>query len=190
MSGASVLPSVRAVSSAGDVWCLATHTYPGTARFSKIQAAKHSILLTCSVAQREPHPYDKSLRLRSVGVTGTTLDGYAGNPYSWTVNDVNPYQYWAYYIRPYKSGFQLMNMGTKKFLDGYRGVDNSVVHPYQWECNAENTYQYWIFAAEGPKPGYLVRNAATGLCLEASPLGGAVTQKPCDNTNSNQKWWM
>lgn len=149
-----------------------------------------AIMTLAAAVQAYPAPYDKSLRLRSVGVTGTTLDGYAGNPYSWTINDVNPYQYWAYYASPYKSGFRLMNMGTKKCLDGYRGVDNSVVHPYQWECNAQNTYQYWILAAEGPKPGYLVRNAATGLCLEASPLGGAVTQRLCDNTNSNQKWWI
>jgi len=149
-----------------------------------------AIMMLAAAVQAYPAPYDKSLRLRSVGVPGTTLDGYAINPYSWTINDVNPYQYWAYSIRADKSGFRLMNMGTKRCLDGYRGVDNSVVHPYQWECNAENTYQYWIFSAEGPKPGYLVRNAATGLCLEAAALGGAVSQKPCDNTNAHQKWWI
>ncbi len=149
-----------------------------------------AIMTLAAAVQAYPAPYDKSLRLRSVGVPGTTLDGYAINPYSWTINDVNPYQYWAYSIRADKSGFRLMNMGTKRCLDGYRGVDNSVVHPYQWECNAENTYQYWIFSAEGPKPGYLVRNAATGLCLEAAALGGAVSQNPCDNTNAHQKWWM
>jgi hypothetical protein len=57
--------------------------------------------------QTYPAPYDESLRLRSVGVPVTTLDGYAINPCSWTINDANPYQRWACHTRAGKNGFRL-----------------------------------------------------------------------------------